>query len=263
MSLYKLTHIYIYPIKSFKGIEVNETALTLENVLNDRRWMLVDENNTFISQRTTPVLTLFDVTLQNEQLSIGFKNDEIIIPLTPAKGMETIKVKIWEDEVEAINYDLTVNRWFSDKLKTNVKLVYLPNNNKRKKIYQSETYSTTFTDGFPLLIIGSKSFEKINETIGREIHPVRFRPNLVFETNFPFEEDQWKTLTNNKVKIKIVKPCARCIIPTINPNSGEQEKDVMKTLQNLRLIENKILLGQNALVKSEGIISSNSLWTIN
>lgn len=79
MNIYKLSEIYIYPIKSLGGIPVNSAEVTDRGLKLDRRWMLVDEDNKFFTQRLVKTMALLHTSIAAESL-IVFKKTNPKLP---------------------------------------------------------------------------------------------------------------------------------------------------------------------------------------
>ena len=220
--------------------------------------MLIDERNRFLSQREIPKLTLFKLTQHNNGFTINAqnkKNSTFDLPFQIASG-ELIQVNIWDDACSAIEYR-EGSKWFSEHLKSKCKLVYMPDTSNRfvDKKYAANNEIVSFSDGYPLLLIGQESLDDLNSKLKTPIGMERFRPNLVTSGSKAFEADSWQIIKINSIEIKVTKPCARCTIPSINPATGELEKEPLATLNRFRKRENKIYFGQNLLHKNEGSIS--------
>lgn len=113
---------------------------------------------------------------------------------------------------------------------------------------------TSLSDSYPYLLTNAKSLVDLQEKTRIDIDMKRFRPNLVISSDAAFEEDNWKKLLIGKLIFEIVKPCARCVITTIDPWTGIAGKEPLKTLETYRKQNEKILFGQNMIVESEGVI---------
>lgn len=260
---YAVSHIYIYPIKSLGGIQLLNALVEPEGLKYDRRWMLVDDEGCFLSQRSLPQLCLFDVSMDNQTIFIthrNFPNNEISFSIH-AFSEENIQVKIWDDEVEANLVDATIDKWFSNILKTNCRLVRHSTSTKRKvdnqfalKGDESDSYRTGFSDGFPILIIGEKSLDDLNDKLQNKIQMNRFRPNIVFSGGNAFDEDNFGEIEIGSSKMKVVKPCSRCVMTTIDQHTSSRGNEPLQTLSTYRKTNNKIHFGQNVLVVSVGEI---------
>ncbi len=258
----RLSEIFIYPVKSLGGIRVDKAEVTDRGLQYDRRWMLIDENNRFISQREFPQLALFEVAIKDDNLVITDKKSGKILTLSHAQihsNTPTINVTVWDDEVAAIEVGQLANDFFTDALGMPARLVYMQDESHRKT---DANYSlkgdeiTSFSDGYPILIIGQSALDDLNNRLAEPITINRFRPNFVFTGGIEFEEDEWHEFTIGGIRFFGVKPCARCVMTTIDPQTGEKKgKEPLLTLNRYRKAGNKILFGQNVLISQLGKVS--------
>ena len=257
----KLSEIYIYPIKSLGGIRLDATNITTRGLENDRRFMLVDENGRFLSQREYTQLAIFKTEIEGEYLKITHKKDgqTIKVNLSPSSQSIPIQVTIWDDETTAIEVSQEASNWFTQALGISTRLVYMHEESQRKV---ESNYAltgeeiTSFSDGYPILIIGQSSLDDLNNRLENPVNINRFRPNLVFTDGEPFEEDAWHEFTVGDVRFFGVKPCARCIMTTIDQETGEKKgKEPLLTLNKYRKAGNRILFGQNVLISQLGTVS--------
>ncbi|GGB92419.1 MOSC domain-containing protein [Dyadobacter sediminis] len=261
-----LSEIWIYPVKSLGGIRLTE-ALTEEKGLRyDRRWMIVDENGLFQTQRFSPEMALIDVALQAGGLKIFSRNNPenyTLVPFEPV-SKETISVKVWNDVVDAVTVSDAVDQWLSAELGKTVRLVMMPENTQRKADprYAMHDENVSFADGFPFLVISQASLDDLNSRLPEPVSMARFRPNFVITGTKPFAEDEWKSITIGNATFEIVKPCARCIMTTINPATAEKGVEPLKTLATYRKINNKILFGQNVVAAAFGIVKAGDEVTV-
>lgn len=260
--MYSVSGLFIYPIKSLGGISLPQVSLCTTGFEYDRRWMLVDEHNGFLSQRNFPQMALCKVNMGEDGFSIHYQNQELRIPFVATKG-ELIKVKIWGDEVMAYKAEEECNNWFSHIFNQKIKLVYLPNQSQRQidLRYAQQNESVSFADGYPILAIGEASLELLNSKLTEALPMNRFRPNLVFTGGLPHDEDTWQSFTIHGIRLLGVKPCGRCTVTTINQQTAEKGVEPLKTLSTYRLKENKILFGQNVIAKTLGTIRVGDVIT--
>ena len=262
MTNYKLSQIIIYPVKSLPGISLKEAEVEERGLKYDRRWMLIDKDNQFLTQRKLPQMALVNVNIIDKELIFNSKK-KIIPPLKIALAGSTsnpIVVKIWDDECEANQYGNEVNDWFSEVLEFKCRLVYMPNTTNRKTStkYYGESKNVSFADGYPLLIIGEEALNNLNNKLETQIKMNRFRPNLVFTGGKPHDEDAWKNFNIGKIGFTSVKPCARCVITTINTETAKKGKEPLTTLSSYRLKNNKVLFGQNVVSHASGNIQAGA-----
>jgi uncharacterized protein YcbX len=255
----EISQLYIYPIKSLGGIALKSSLIEERGLRFDRRWMLVDETNCFLTQRTLPVLSSFDVVIAENSLLVINKTNQnsISVPFLPKSNIYK-KVKVWDDEVNAEIVDESISEWFSEQLYMKADLVFQHDNAIRKidsKYAINGLEHTSFSDGYPILIISEASLALLNSKCSEKISMERFRPNIVLKDCEPFFEDSLKAIKINDVELHGVKPCARCIVPTLNPQTQKFSKEPLLTLSKFRKFDSKILFGQNAVVHQIGEIS--------
>lgn len=262
MTPFTIQNIYIYPVKSLGGICVDSAFLENRGFQYDRRWMLVDENKRFLSQREMPKLVLFNLTIKEEGFEIISRlsdNEMFVLPFSIDRGTK-LKVTVWEDICSVIEFRKG-SEWFSKQLNIVCKLVYMPDSTNRfvDKKYAFNNEIVSFTDAYPVLLIGQQSLDYLNQKLTSPIEMKRFRPNLVISGSEAFSEDSWKLIQINEVEIIIAKPCARCVVPSINPKNGKKEKEPAATLATFRNRDNKIYFGQNCLPKNSGTIKCGDI----
>ena len=253
-----LSEINIYPVKSLSGISLKTSGVEERGLQFDRRWMLVDEKNHFLTQREFPQMARFDIDLKNEGLNITFDRDNLTIPFQ-TDSEKTANVKIFSSRVKAKYYEDEVNDWFSENLQTRCRLVLMTKESKRlvNPIYAIRKFKDTvsFADGYPFLLIGENSLADLNGKLGKPLPMNRFRPNFVISGSEAFAEDFWKKIKIGETIFHVVKPCARCVITTINQEAGEKDgKEPLKTLANYRTKNGKVLFGRYLIAEKEGEI---------
>lgn len=252
-----VTELYIYPIKSLRGIKVQRAFVREKGFKYDRRWMLVDENNNFITQRKQPNMALLKVAHLDNQFVVSTHDDGYIeIPESISDG-DTAVVTIWDNEVEALVADNNINDWFSEALKLNCKLAYMPLQSRRPidTDFANKNEAVSFADEFPYLIIGESSFDDLNNRLREKITIERFRPNIVYKGAPAFEEDGWGKFKIGDVQFYGAKQCGRCVFTTINPDTGEKGKEPLATLTKYRQKNNKVYFGINVIASDVGDIS--------
>ena len=245
----QLSEIWIYPIKSMGGIRLQSSKVAEKGLTFDRRWMLIDENNKFITQRVHPILALFKLEKQEDAFRIAFNGDSILLPLTKIPIGQPIKATIWDDEVITQEVSPFISNWISEKIGMSSKLVAFPENNSRPvdPSYAIHQEQVSLADGYPLLIIGQNSLNDLNHKLVSPVPMNQFRPNLVFTGGLPYQEDSWKYFSIGKNKFVGVKPCSRCVLTTVDQETGKQGKEPLATLATYRKKDNKIYFGQNVL----------------
>jgi uncharacterized protein YcbX len=257
--------LYIYPIKSLGGFSLPAATLTDRGFQYDRRWMLIDENNRFLSQREVSSMAFLNATVQEEHLLVTDKRtmDLIMIPYEPLTS-ETTMVSVWDDNCLAQRVSDEADAWFSQHLNIPCRLVYMPDSTQRTvdAEYAHNKEITSFSDGYPLLIIGQASLDDLNSRLASPLPMNRFRPNIVFTGGLPFQEDDMKQFNIGDIQFSGVKPCARCVITTIDQETGVKAKEPLKTLNTYRTKNQKTYFGQNLLFNGSGTISVGDIITL-
>jgi uncharacterized protein len=271
-----ISEINIYPVKSLKGIALDEAVVEKRGLRNDRRWMLTDRNGYFFTQRELPHMAAIRISLNRRGLVASAPGVENLrMPQHPEVKLRQ-HVTIWQSEVEAHVYDRHVNEWFSEVLKRECRLVLMPDTTERHVNAQFDRGAdiVSFADGYPLLVIGEGSLEEVNRRIAEvadrnvRVPMNRFRPNLVVRGSEPFAEDGWARITVGRAVFRVVKPCARCVITTVDQAKGEFDgKEPLKTMATFRLAKqvfpetyesygqtaNGVLFGENLIPENPGV----------
>ncbi len=244
-----LDAIHIYPIKSCRGISLPSAHAELRGFPLDRRWMLVDGEGQFLSQRNTKSLGQISIQIMDGQVSVTApQQTQLRIPTHMAEK-NRIKVRIWDDELEAITVSKEANLWFGNFLQKDVRLVYMDPSVLRPlekdSLPQDQDFEVSFADGYPYLLTNQASLNDLNQRLGSPIGMDRFRSNLVV-SGFPaFAEDSWKRIRIGAGEFQVVKPCARCQVTTIDQKTGQQSKEPLKTLASYRKVDGKVMFGMN------------------
>ena len=254
-----LSEINIYPIKSLGGISLKNSVVENRGLQFDRRWMLVNEKNSFLTQRDFPQMATIGVEITADGLAVSSENKTLEITFQPDTN-EMASVKIWSSRCRAQIYGEKINDWFSGILQTNCKLVLMPEQSVRKVNYFYAVHredAVSFADGYPILIAGENSLADLNSRLDPPVPMNRFRPNFVVSGAEAFAEDGWKQIKIGTTIFHVVKPCGRCVITTIDQTSGEKHGiEPLKTLASYRIpkrsIKKKILFGQNLIAENTG-----------
>jgi uncharacterized protein YcbX len=260
-----ISELYIYPVKSLGGISLKSATLTDRGFQYDRRWMLVDGNHRFLSQREIPSMALLQVELSEKGLIVRHKTQDqapLHIPLQP-EG-EPCMVEVWEDRCEANFVNHQVDQSLSDILQAPCRLVYMPDTTSRPvdQRYALNKEIVSFADGYPLLLIGQASLDDLNKRLLTPISISRFRPNIVFTGGLPYQEDDFKQFQIGDISFFGVKRCARCVITTIDQDTIARGKEPLRTLNEYRKMDNNIYFGQNLLFQGAGVLSVGDLMNV-
>ena len=249
----QLSEIFIYPVKSLRGVSLNSAKVESRGLAYDRRWMIVaDGGETFFTQREFPEMALLTTELTDNHLIIRHSSktlEALQIPLEMPKNGASLLVRIWDDTCQAITVSPKADAWLSEALGTPCQLVYMPDDSRRATDpkYSQDGDIVSFADGYPFLVIGQTSLDDLNKRLPEPVGIERFRPNFVFTGGAAYEEDHWKQFTIGNLNFRGVKKCARCQLTTVNPETGKFGKEPLRTLGQYRLEGHKILFGMNAI----------------
>lgn len=252
----KISALYIYPVKSLGGVALEKAHVLPKGLQYDRRWMLVDENNQFLTQRVHPEMALFKTEMHDEGFMVRHQNgEEILIPLHSSGDL--MNATIWNDEVLVQEVSLLHSEWFSQRFGRHCKLVQFPDSHVRKvdPEYAMADDETSLSDAYPVLVISQASLDDLNNRLQEPVPMNRFRPNIVVEGAEPFDEDAWKIFNIGDARFAGVKPCARCVMTTVDQATGSKGEEPLRTLSTYRKMGNKVLFGQNLLVMKPGQIA--------
>jgi uncharacterized protein YcbX len=252
---YTVKELYIYPIKSLAGIKCKSLKTEEMGFENDRRWMLIDEENHFMTQRKYPMMSQFYPEISKGEINVSYEGKKHDFLMTE-NLQEAILSEVWDDESKVVEVNKATSKWFSEQLGLICKLVKILNKGDRKhsSTKLNKTLNVSLADGYPYLLIGTKSLDFLNEKLEEKISISRFRPNIVITTETPHEEDAFDTFKIGNVDFKNAKRCERCIMINNNPTNGEVKKEPLKTLSTYRKVNNSVLFGTNVVALNYDVI---------
>jgi uncharacterized protein YcbX len=232
----------------------------------DRRWMVVDENGKFLTQRVNPHMVFVDVALHDQGLILSSRlesGNEVAVPFKSVSG-EPIRVSIWNDIVEARSVSDEADAWLTKQLKKNVRIVEMTERTQRKMSKKDAVNGelVSFADDFPYLLISEGSLLDLNSKLAHPVEMQRFRPNFVVSGTEAFAEDLWQYIRIGDTSFELVKPCERCILTTIDIDTGLKGPEPLKTLATYRRQNKKILFGQNVIALNNGTVREGDAVTI-
>ena len=249
--------LFIYPVKSCRPIAMAESPLDARGLRHDRRWMIVDEAGQFITQRTEPRLARVDVAIGGDTLTLSAPSiAPLLVPLSPEHG-ESRRVRIWRDDVDAIDCGEAARTWVSDWLGCRASLVFMPDETARpvNPAYARVGDIVSFADGYPLLLASVSSLADLNRHIDPPVPMDRFRPNVVIRGCAPWAEDDWKQIRIGDLPIRVAKPCSRCIITTTDQRTGERGVEPLRALAASRTRGNEVWFAQNCIPEATGTVA--------
>lgn len=259
MSL-TLSGIFIYPVKGLKGIPLEAARCTDRGLEHDRRWMVVDREGTFISQRSRPKMATVWTEIEGDKLILSAPDvDGVELPLRIERA-GTVDVNVWSSTVKAVHAPHAANEWISAYLGEECFLVHMPESTKRNSNpkYAGSNKLVGFADGYAYLVTSEASLADLNAKLLAKSHSAlpmnRFRPNFVVSGAKPFEEDTWKRVRIGEAVIEAVKPCGRCQVTTTDQATGElRGPEPLATLATYRdSREFGVMFGMNCVTVTPG-----------
>lgn len=252
-----LSGLYIYPIKSARGTRLERAHFSDLGLDYDRRWMLVNPEGHFLSQREIPDLARLEVQLQTAEnaLILGFDGEGLELPLPQDETYlrsELLEVQLWRSRVAAQAFAPVADRWLSEKLNRACRLVYMPRSTFRETNPEyAPGRRVSFADGYPFLLTHEASLEDLNQRLEQALPMDRFRPNLVVRGGEAFAEDRWRSFELGGHHFVVAKPCERCVMTTQDQQTGERSPEPLRTLARYRKLNGKIIFGQNLYSESQ------------
>lgn len=260
----RLSGLFAYPIKSCGGVSLDSWEVDGRGLRYDRRWMLVDESGRFLSQRELPRLSLVRVGLAPDHLSVDAPGmPRLEVPLGPSTDA-LVPARIWRDSVMASPVGARADRWFTEFIGARSRLLHLPEDAARPvdPPFGRPGDRLHLADGFPFLLISEASLAELNERLDRPVPMDRFRPNLVVRACEPFAEDGWLRVRIGTIAFRVAKPCARCVVTTVDQTTGERGREPLRTLARFRKVGTEVFFGQNLIHDGAGDLRVGDPWVV-
>lgn len=252
----QVSALYFYPVKSLRGIALQQMDIGRTGALMDRRWMLVDGNDRFVTQRTHPRMALVDTALTEDALVLGAPGmAPLELPRTPA-ATATRPVQVWRDQCAAMDAGDEAAEWFSAFLEDRFRLVFMPADTRRpvNPDFGRDGDTVSFVDGYPFLLTTTASLDDLNTRLDQAVPMIRFRPSIVVDGCSAYAEDTWQRLRIGDIEFRVAKPCGRCSIPTIDVETAQTSAEPMRTLKRYRRGPGGVLFGQDLIHDGYGRI---------
>ncbi|HEX7480781.1 MAG TPA: MOSC N-terminal beta barrel domain-containing protein [Polyangiales bacterium] len=252
----EISALHIYPVKGCAGIEVSGIRLDALGPLFDRRFMIVDDNGRFMTQREHPRMALIRVKLTPTALVLETEGMPKLTLDTATRSERRRHVQVWEAHLPAESLGHSAAQWLGEVLGTPCELVRFADDAVRivDRRYVLDERRVGFADAFPMLIISEASLDALNLRLLQPVPMNRFRPNVVVSGTEPHAEDSWKLLRVGQLLIDVAKPCARCTVPTVDQTTGIAGKEPMATLARYRTKDHKVYFGQNCVHRDFGML---------
>jgi uncharacterized protein len=253
----RLSGLHLYPLKSGAAFRVDAVAVDALGPVGDRRWMLVGADGIPLTQREIPRLA------RVHALPAGDGGLELV-----ALGMPPLAVAPPGEEAPVVRTSLWGTRRRDGRRPPRRRSGWENSSRRSADSFMSPpelarpvagpwgrgSERTAFTDGFPFLLVGEGSLDALNERLASPVPMDRFRPNLVVAGTEPFEEDDWDAVRIGRVALRVVKPCPRCVVTTVDQATGVRDPagEPLRTLARFRTRDGKAWLGVNLVHESEG-----------
>ncbi len=246
-----LTALSVYPVKSCRGIALEEATVDATGLAGDRHWMVVRPNGRFVTQRELPRLALIGTALDAASLTLAAPGSAPLVVSRDAFG-DKCDVTVWKFDGRGIDCGEEPAAWLSSFLETPLRLVRFDTTSPRECSPQwtpGARAVTEFSDSFPMLVISRASLVDLNARLPKALPMERFRPNLVIDGVDAYDEDRMHELRGAGITIRIAKPCARCVVTTTDQQRGERDgEEPLATLKSYRFDSKLrgVMFGQNA-----------------
>jgi uncharacterized protein len=256
-----LASLHIYPVKGCRAVDLDEAAVEPWGLAGDRRWLIVDADYQFMTQRKHPALARLVIAYgPGADITATCDGYPSLRVAAPDDSAELLKVTVWRSTVLAAAAGPEADAWFSAYLGEPVRLVYLDDPTRRAvdPEFGADGDTVSFADGYPLLLTSTGSLDQLGEWLtaaGDQPVPMnRFRPNVVVSGYPPWDEDRWRRVRIGSVSFRVAKPCGRCVVTTTDQITGERGGQPLKMLAARRRFGKNLVFGQNIIPDSPGHI---------
>lgn len=251
--------IRIYPVKSFAGIDVETALVEPRGLARDRRYMLVDANDRFVTQRQHARMALIRIEVEAAGLILCAPGQAPLRVADADDFSDETRVRIWRGASDAAVAPPHINEWLSSYMGFPCRLVRMNDEHHRAVPNESAQFDdeVSFADGAPLLLASLDSLADLNTRLGKPVRIERFRPNLIVDGAPAFAEDAWRRIRVGAAELDVAWPCARCTMITIDPATAERdpEGEPLETLKTFRRMGSGVMFGQNLIPRRLGRIS--------
>lgn len=252
-----LSALFVYPVKSLRGTRVDAAALDARGLWHDRRWMVVDEGGGFLTQRQHPRMALVQPTVVDGRLGLAVHGMPPVDVAPPSPGAARMRVRIWSDECAALRSPAAVDGWLTEVLGVRCHLVFMPDGAERPMSgaeADGDAPQVSFTDGYPLHLVGEGSLRELNRRLASPVGVERFRPNLLVAGPEPHAEDGWSGVEVGGVRLRTVAPCERCVVTTVDPRDGTRGREPLRTLASYRNTGGAVTFGTYLVHDGRGVL---------
>ena len=246
-----LSELHVFPVKGLAGFSPNRADVEPRGLGGDRRWMVVDPTGRMFTQRTHPAMATIRAGLHGTQTTLSRPGHGSFTLALPTPDGPRAEVSIWRDSLTAALADDDAHAWITRALGTDARLAYMDDQAVRpvNPTHGAPTDRVSFADGYPVLLTSAGSLADLNARLSHPVPISRFRANLVVAGAAPWAEDTWRLIRIGSAMFRVVKPCERCTVTTIDQQTGERphRTEPLRTLARFRQDERGIMFGQNLI----------------
>ncbi len=254
-----VSEIHVFPVKGMAGTAPDHALIEPWGLQHDRRWLVVDGSGRFVTQRAVAAMALVRTAITPSGLALGRPGWGGIAVATPGPEAARIRVTVWRSTLEARLADPAAHAWVSAALGQDCRLVHMHDTSSRalNPAYGRPGETVSFADGYPVLLTALASLADLNARLLRPVPIDRFRANIVVAGGAPWAEDGWRLIRAGETIFRVVKPCDRCIVTTIDQQTGERpdRAEPLRTLGTFRHDEHGIMFGQNLVPETLGRVA--------
>jgi uncharacterized protein YcbX len=258
----ELSSIHIFPLKSCAPLPLDMADVQTRGLARDRRWMVVDANDKFVTGRQQPRLTLIRARPDGDALQLSAPGMPDLRVDPPQPDGARIETAVWGATVRPLLADADAHDWISAHLGAAYRIVHMddacarPVKAKYDGKYGIDGDEVSFADAFPLLLISQAALDALNARLATPLPMLRFRPNLVVAGTTPHAEDGWKRIRVGDFEFDVVKPCVRCVFTTVDFERGafDPSGEPLRTLIQYRRSADGVTFGQNLIPRGRGTI---------
>ncbi|MBV4412183.1 MOSC domain-containing protein [Enterobacteriaceae bacterium YMB-R22] len=259
-----LNRVYIYPVKSLRGLRVSHAAAGISGLNFDRHFMLTNTDGTFITARQYPEMVLFTPVMLPDGLCLYAPDGSAANVRFTDFHLQEAPTEVWGNHFTARIAPADINRWLSGFFNHNIELRWIgPQPTRRIKDHQQIPLG--FADGFPYLLTSESSLRDLQKRCPAGVQMEQFRPNLVVTGAEAWDEDRWRVVRIGNVIFDVARPCSRCVLTTVNPQRGHKHGagEPLATLQRFRTGEDgNINFGQNLIARNSGLVREGDRFEV-
>ncbi|MFV9667598.1 YcbX family protein [Pantoea sp. KXB25] len=253
-----LSRLFIHPVKSMRGLALSHAQVSDSGLAFDRLFMVTETDGTFITARQYPEMVRFTPALLPDGLSLTAPDGSHALIRFSDFADEAHPTEVWGNRFTARIAPAAINQWLSQFFPRAVELRWIgPQPTRRVKAWDHIPLS--FADGFPFLLVNSASLHDLQQRCPASVRVEQFRPNLVVSGAAAWDEDSWAEIQIGDVIFEVTKPCSRCVLTTVSPESGRKHHDghPLATLQTFRTAQDEsgdIDFGLNLIARNSGVV---------